>query len=88
MKRQRKQYSADLKAKIAVEAVKGQRTMQEIASHYSVHPSQVTQWKKQLLEGAGDIFSNGRERDMEADEQLKAELYQQGRKAPDGIGLA
>jgi transposase-like protein len=77
MKRQRKQYSADLKAKIAVEAVKGQRTMQEIAAHYSVHPSQVTQWKKQLLEGAGDIFSNGRERDIEADDQLKAELYQQ-----------
>jgi transposase-like protein len=77
MKRQRKQYSADLKAKIAVEAVKGQRTMQEIASHYSVHPSQVTQWKKQLLECAGDIFSNGREHDIEADEQLKAELYQQ-----------
>jgi len=41
MKRQRKQYSADLKAKIAVEAVKGQRTIQEIASHYSVHPNQV-----------------------------------------------
>lgn len=77
MKRQRKQYSADLKAKIAVEAVKGQRTMQEIASHYSVHPSQVTQWKKQLLEGVADIFSNGREHDTEADEELKAELYQQ-----------
>jgi transposase len=52
MKRQRKQYSADLKAKIAVEAVKGQRTIQEIASHYSIHPNQVTQWKKQLLESA------------------------------------
>jgi transposase-like protein len=59
MKRQRKQYSADLKAKIAVEAVKGQRTVQEIGAHYSIHPSQVTQWKKQLLEGAGEIFSNG-----------------------------
>jgi putative transposase len=77
MKRQRKQYSADLKAKIAIEAVKGQRTIQEIASHYGVHPNQVAQWKKQLLESAADAFSNGRVRDGESDEQLKAELYQQ-----------
>ena len=77
MKRQRKQYSADLKAKIAIEAVKGQRTIQEIASHYSIHPSQVTQWKKQLLESAGDIFSSGRDHATEADELMKAELYQQ-----------
>ena len=77
MKRQRKQYSADLKAKIAVEAVKGQRTIQEIGSHYSIHPSQVTQWKKQLLEGAVEVFSNGKVHDAEADEQIKAELYQQ-----------
>jgi transposase-like protein len=77
MKRQRKQYSADLKAKIAVEALKGQRTIQEIASHYGIHPNQVTQWKKQLLEGAAEVFSNGREYAGEADEQMKAELYQQ-----------
>jgi|SRR5882757_149556 transposase-like protein len=77
MKRQRKQYSAELKAKIAVEAVKGQRTIQEIASHYSIHPSQVTQWKKQLLESAADLFSSGRDHAAESDEQMKAELYQQ-----------
>ena len=77
MKRQRKQYSADLKAKIAVEAVKGQRTIQEIASHYSIHPNQVTQWKKQLLDNAGEVFSSSRDRISEADEQMKAELYQQ-----------
>ena len=77
MKRLRKQHSADLKAKIAVEAVKGQRTIQQIASHYSIHPSQVTQWKKQLVEGAPEIFTNGREHRAEADEELKAELYQQ-----------
>jgi transposase-like protein len=50
-----------LKAKIAVEAVKGQRTIQEIASHYSIHPNQVTQWKRQLLKGASEVFSNGAE---------------------------
>jgi transposase-like protein len=77
MKRQRKQYSAELKAKIAVEAVKGQRTIQEIASQYGIHPTMVTHWKKQLLDGASDVFSNGKVREIEADEQQKAELYEQ-----------
>jgi transposase-like protein len=77
MRRQRRQYSADWKAKIALEAIKGQRTVQEIASHYEVHPTLVTHWKKQLLEGAAEIFSNGRRVAAEAEEELKAELYQQ-----------
>ena len=77
MKKQRKQYSGALKAKIAIEAVKGQRTIQEIALHYEVHPNQVTHWKKQLLEQAPDIFSSGRVQMEQADEQVRAELYQQ-----------
>ena len=77
MKRQRRQYRADWKAKVALEAIKGQRTVQEIASHYEVHPTLVTHWKKQLLEGAAEIFSNGKRAAAEADEELKAELYQQ-----------
>jgi len=77
MKRQRRQYSADWKAKVALEAIKGQRTVQEIASHYEVHPTLVTHWKKRLLEGAAEIFSNGKRMAADADEELKAELYQQ-----------
>ena len=77
MKRQRRQYSADWKAKVALEAIKGQRTVQEIASHHEVHPTLVTHWKKQLLEGAAEIFSNGKRAAAAADEELKAELYQQ-----------
>ena len=46
MTKQRKTYSAELKAKIALEAIKGQRTVNEIAVHYEVHPNQVTNWKK------------------------------------------
>lgn len=77
MKRQRRQYSADWKAKVALEAIKGQRTVQEIASHYEVHPTLVRHWKKQLLEGAAEIFSNGKRAAADAEEELKAELYQQ-----------
>ncbi len=77
MKRQRRQYSADWKGKVALEAIKGQRTVQEIASHYGVHPNVVTHWRKQLLEGAAQVFWNGKIAAAEADEQLKAELYQQ-----------
>ena len=77
MKRRRRQYSADWKAKIALEAIKGQRTVQEIASHYEVHPTLVTHWKKRLLEGAAEIFSNGKRVAADAEEELRAELYQQ-----------
>ena len=77
MKRQRRQYSADWKARIALEAIKGQRTIQEIASHYEIHPNLVTHWKKQLLEGAAEVFSSGKTGEAGADEELKAELYQQ-----------
>ncbi len=77
MKRRRRQFSADWKAKIALEAIKGQRTVQEIASHYEVHPNLVTHWKKQLLQGAPEVFSSGKAEEGKADEELQAELYQQ-----------
>lgn len=75
--RQRKSYSADMKAKLAMEAIKGQRTVQEIASHYGVHPSQVAQWKRHVIESLPKIFQDGRGKDDRADEELKEELYQQ-----------
>ena len=74
---QRKQFTAGFKAKIAIEAIKGQRTAQEIGSVYSVHPSQVSSWKRQLVAQAAEIFSRGGVYDNEAIEQEKAELYQQ-----------
>ena len=77
MRKSRKQYSGELKAKIALEAIKGQRTLSEIAGAYDVHPSQVTQWKKQALEQLPEVFSERRVRIEKADEELKAQLYQQ-----------
>ena len=77
MARQRKQYTGAFKAKIALEAIKGQRTIQELATAHEVHPNQITAWKKQLLASTEDIFSGARERREAADDQEKDELYRQ-----------
>jgi putative transposase len=74
---QRKQYTASFKAKVALEAVKGQRTVQELGSIYRIHPNQITNWKKQLISEAAEIFTRGGVHGNEAVEQEKAELYQQ-----------
>ena len=58
----RKHYDNRLKTQIALEAIKNQRTITEIASDYGIHPNQVGQWKKKLLEELPEIFSTKRER--------------------------
>ncbi len=77
MASQRKRYSASLKAKVALEAIKGQRTVSEIASEYGVHPNLVTKWKKQVIEEASDIFSEKKERAEKQGQELESELYRQ-----------
>lgn len=62
---------------MALEAAKGQRTLSELSSEYSVHPNQISQWKRQLLENGSDVFSqNGanKQRDQDA---IQTELYEQ-----------
>jgi transposase len=56
MTMQRKTFSSADKAKVALAAVKGQKTINEIAQHYNVHPTQVNQWKKELLDNASQVF--------------------------------
>jgi transposase-like protein len=75
--RQRRSFSAEMKARIALEAIKEQKTIQEIASHYGVHPSQVTSWKRQAIQGAPELFADRRSQPDTSAEALKAELYQQ-----------
>src|SRR5215467_16364691 len=74
---QRKRYSADLKAKVALEAIRGQKTANELASEYGVHPTQIAQWKKQVLEEMPEIFSHRRQKGAQEEEALKDALYQQ-----------
>jgi transposase-like protein len=74
---QRKRYSTELKTKVALEAIRGQRTANEIASEYGVHPTQIAQWKKQALDGLPDIFSPRASEQQKSEEALIATLYQQ-----------
>nr|WP_228021318.1 IS3 family transposase [Romeria gracilis] len=74
---QRKRYSAELKVKIALEAVKGLKTVNEIAGEHGVHPTQVTQWKKQVLEALPEVFSRKSGTYHKSQDALISELYQQ-----------
>ena len=58
----RKSYTAQFKAKVALEAVKGERSLSELASKYEVHPNQIGQWRKALLSGVSEVFSEERRR--------------------------
>lgn len=71
----RRKLSAELKAKVALEAVKGERTINELAGRYEVHPHQVGQWKKLLLDKAAALFADGRLK--RGPEERTGQLYQE-----------
>jgi transposase-like protein len=73
----RRQHGAEFKAKAALEALRGERTINELAAEYGVHPVQVTQWKKVVLEEVPQLFSRRRGAKAKEEEALKAILYQQ-----------
>ena len=55
----RRRFTADFKARVALESLRGDRTIQEIATKHKVHPNQVSTWKRQAVDGLGEVFSNG-----------------------------
>ena len=55
----RRRFTADFKARVALDALRGDQTIQEMASRHKVHPNQVSTWKRQAMDGLGAIFSNG-----------------------------
>ena len=74
---QRKRHSAQFKSKVALEAIRGERSVNELASLYQVHPSQIAAWKKRALEGMPDLFADGRRKGAQDEEALRDQLYQQ-----------
>jgi putative transposase len=77
MPRKRKSHSAGLKAQVALSAIKGDKTISELASLHGVHPTLIHAWKKQLLDGAAEIFHNGVTTSTAEHEALQAQLYEQ-----------
>lgn len=78
MGRQRKQRSAEFKAKVALAALQERKTVSQLASQFGVHPTQIHQWKKQLLTGASELFRDGRAAREAAEQSAEqAELYEQ-----------
>jgi transposase len=73
----RKQHTATFKAQVALATLKGDKTVNELASQYGVHPTLIHAWKKQLLAGADQVFSNGCKAVTADAEAQKAELFEQ-----------
>jgi transposase len=77
MKENRRKHSPSFKAKVALEALKAEETVAQLASRFDVHPNQVHKWKKGLTDSAADIFGNSQGQKKPDNQQLVARLYQQ-----------
>ena len=77
MTRKRRQYSAEFKFKLALEAAKGTKTLAQLSSESGVHPNQLSQWKAQLLDGGSNLFQHKPELSVRELQQQEAELYEQ-----------
>ena len=77
MGRKRSVHGPAFKAKVALAAVRGLKTMSELASEFGVHPTLIAKWKRQLTDGAEAVFSRGGSEPVRERESREAELYQQ-----------
>jgi transposase-like protein len=73
-KRTRRNHGAAFKAKVAVEAVKGEQTLSELAQRFQVHPNQITMWKKQLLDRASEVFDKDKKHQEPDVRELHAKI--------------
>lgn len=73
----KKVFSADFKSKVAIEALKGNKTINELSSEFEVHPTQIQCWKKLLMDGSKDLFNGKKEKTAESVEHERDRLYVQ-----------
>jgi transposase len=71
----RKRYSAEFKAKVALEAIRGEQTINELASRYELHPNMITNWKRQAIDNMAAAFSGATERNSKTEEAQIKELH-------------
>jgi transposase len=74
-KSRRRRFSAEFKAKVALEAIRGEQTIQELASRYELHPNMITNWKRQAIENMAAIFSGAVERGSKGDDAQIKDLH-------------
>lgn len=77
MKGKRRAHSDKFKAKVAIEAIKGIKTLSELATEYKIHPNQISAWKKQLQMNAEELFTRGKKSKAKSEEELTAPLYEE-----------
>lgn len=77
MTKSRRRFKAEFKFEVAPEAAKGVKTFNELASQFDVHPNQISEWKRELLENGPTVFFNPAARQQRVQETLQAELYEQ-----------
>ena len=77
MSKKRRRFNAEFKFRVALEAAKGQQTIGELASKHNLHPNQISQWKRQLLEEGADVFTRNGKSEQQSQEVIQAELYEQ-----------
>jgi len=75
--KRRKAYSAGFKAKVALAAAKGDKTLSQLTSRYTVHANQISSWKRQMLDGLPELFADGRRKKKGDHETRENELYEQ-----------
>ena len=74
---QRKNFSAEFKGKVALEAIKDQKTVNEIASENGIFPNQVIKWKKELVDRISELYSENKSKEIKQNEELVPHLYRQ-----------
>jgi len=77
MSTKRRRFNAEFKFRVALEAAKGQQTLGELAGKHNLHPNQISQWKRQLLEDGADVFTRNGSNEQQGQEVIQSELYEQ-----------